>query len=88
MPFPPTPCHSFNRWIDSFESIDPPNPLPHPSPHTPTNPHTAEEYLLRVRLESESLPEIAEAQGIDPSVWAGRQTAYMPAQVGDGMWMV
>lgn len=36
---------------------------------------------MRVRLESEALPEIAEAEGVDPSRWEGRQTAYMPAQV-------
>lgn len=41
---------------------------------------TAEEYLWRVRLESEALPEIAEAVGVDPTAWEGRQTAYVPAQ--------
>lgn len=36
---------------------------------------------MRVRLESAALPEIAEAEGVDPTRWEGRQTAYMPAQV-------
>ncbi len=54
----------------------------HPSiPLLLTIPPTAEEYLLRVRLESEALPEIAEAEGVDPTQWEGRQTAYMQAQV-------
>ncbi|EWM21082.1 hypothetical protein Naga_100619g2, partial [Nannochloropsis gaditana] len=43
-------------------------------------PLSAEEYLLRVRLEFASLPEIVEATHINARTYDSRQTAYMPVQ--------
>ena len=34
-----------------------------------------------MRLEFDALPEVMEAEGVDPARFEGRQTRYMPAQV-------
>ncbi|KAM3569977.1 hypothetical protein VYU27_007947 [Nannochloropsis oceanica] len=43
-------------------------------------PISAEEYLLRVRLEFAALPDVMEATHIDPRAYDSHQTAYMPSQ--------
>ena len=43
-------------------------------------PLSAEEYLLRVRLEFAALPDVMEATHIDPRAYDSHQTAYMPSQ--------
>lgn len=46
--------------------------------------YTAEEFLVRVKLEAAELPDVVEATHIDSRVYVSRQTRYMPAQVSDG----
>lgn len=48
-------------------------------PQSTAEPQSAEEYLLRVRLEAQKCPRVKTAKHIDPKTFVHRQTAYMPA---------
>ena len=48
-------------------------------PQSTGEPQSAEEYLLRVRVEAQNCPRVKTAKHIDPKTFVHRQTAYMPA---------
>lgn len=52
---------------------------------SPCYAQTAEEFLVRVKLEAAELPDVVEATHIDSRVYVSRQTRYMPAQVSQFM---
>lgn len=54
------------------------------NPHGTAPPQSAEEYLLRVRLEADRCPRIKVAENIDASQYRGRQTAMIPPHIRAG----